>query len=244
MILTLNEIKDEQGWELIVNNVKDEKRLVGEAAAKYIEDGMIVGLGTGSTVYYTIVKLAERIKEENMTIQAVSTSKRTTELALSLGIPILDLNEVTHVDLTIDGCDEFDPELNGIKGGGGALLFEKIVANASNKNIWVADSSKAVTQLGKFPLPVEVLPFGYTHVLKQCEDEGLHPVLRKTSEGDTYYTDSGNVIIDLHIGKIEDVRALSTWLNAIPGVIENGLFIQMTQKVIFIKEDQIQEMNR
>ncbi|MGV3487277.1 MAG: ribose-5-phosphate isomerase RpiA [Tuberibacillus sp.] len=221
-----------------------EKKLVGETAASYIEDGMTVGLGTGSTVYFTILKLAERIKNENLSIQAVSTSKRTTELAESNGIYIMDLNDVSKVDLTIDGCDEFDPQLAGIKGGGGALLFEKIVAFASDKNIWVADSSKAVEQLGRFPLPVEVLPFGANHNFNRFEEKGLHPVFRKNEDGSLYVTDSGNWIIDLHLGKIEDPERLSLWLNGQPGVIENGLFINIADKVIFVQNEEVKVIDR
>ncbi|WP_188499158.1 ribose-5-phosphate isomerase RpiA [Pullulanibacillus pueri] len=222
----------------------EEKRRVGEAAAAYIEEGMTVGLGTGSTVYFTIHKLAQLIKEKGLVVQTVSTSKQTTTLATSLGILVRDLNEVAHVDLTIDGCDEFDSALCGIKGGGGALLFEKIVAKASDKNIWVGDSSKAVSQLGEFPLPVEVLPFGFKHTLKKFQEAELNPVLRLTSDGKTYYTDSGNFIVDLHLKKINDPKALSSWLNAIPGVIENGLFIDVADKVIFIKDNIVKEVNR
>ncbi|GGE49818.1 ribose-5-phosphate isomerase A [Pullulanibacillus camelliae] len=227
-----------------MKQINEQKQLVGEAAAAYIEDGMMVGLGTGSTVYYTILKLAQRIKAEGLNIQTVSTSKRTTELAKSNGITVLDLNKVEHVDLTIDGCDEFDPLLRGIKGGGGALLFEKIVAAASERNIWVADSSKAVKQLGKFPLPVEVLPFGHTHVLRTFKNEGMEAAIRQAPDGTTYYTDSGNIIIDLYLQEINDPTALSLWLNSIPGVIENGLFINIADKVIFIKDNAVQEMQR
>ena len=221
-----------------------EKKLVGEKAAAYVEDGMIVGLGTGSTVYFTILKLAERVQKENLTIQAVSTSKRTTELAEANGIKIYDLNDVPKVDLTIDGCDEFDPQLSGIKGGGGALLFEKIVATASDKNIWVADSSKAVEQLGRFPLPVEVLPFGAQHLFRLFEKEGLKPVFRTNPDGSPYMTDSGNWIIDLHLGRIDDPETLSSWLNGQPGVIENGLFLNIADCVILANGENVKTLKR
>jgi len=227
-----------------MNQVNEEKQRVGEAAAAYIEDGMMVGLGTGSTVYYTILKLAQRIDEEGMTIQTVSTSNKTTEIAQAHGITVLDFNGVESVDLTIDGCDEFDSHLRGIKGGGGALLCEKIVASASKRNIWVADSSKAVEHLGKFPLPIEVLPFGHTYVFQRLKSKGMEAVIRKNADGTTYHTDSGNLIFDLYMQKIDDPAALSLWLNMIPGVVENGLFIDIVDKVIFIKDNAIQEVQR
>jgi len=227
-----------------MNQINEEKQRVGEAAAVYIADGMMVGLGTGSTVYYTILKLAQRINEEGMNVQTVSTSSKTTEIARAHGIAVLDFNEVGCIDLTIDGCDEFDAHLRGIKGGGGALLYEKIVASASQENIWVADSSKAVERLGKFPLPVEVLSFGHTHVLHRLKSEGMKPVIRKNANGTTYRTDSGNVIFDLYMREIDDPAALSLWLNTVPGVVENGLFIDIADKVIFIKDNAVQEVRR
>ncbi|WP_077615773.1 ribose-5-phosphate isomerase RpiA [Caenibacillus caldisaponilyticus] len=216
-----------------------EKRRAGEAACAFIRDGMTVGLGTGSTVHFTILKIAERIKNEGLKIRAVSTSKRTTELAEAHGIPIRSIDDVPEIDVTIDGCDEFDPSLRGIKGGGGALLFEKIVARASRVNIWVADHSKRVEQLGAFPLPVEVLPFGHTHVMKTMASEGLKPALRKTPDGSPYITDSGHYIVDLHIGKIARPEELAAWLNGIPGVIENGLFLGIADKVLVAEGDNV-----
>lgn len=209
-----------------------EKQLAGEYAAQYVEDGMVVGLGTGSTVYYTTKKIAERVKLEGLSLQFVSTSKGTTELALSLGLQIRELDEVGQIDLTIDGCDEFDPYLNGIKGGGGALLFEKIVAASSNVNIWVADQAKEVSTLGQFPLPVEVLPFGSRHTFKKLEEKGLCPQFRKAQDGSFVLTDSQNLIIDLHLQKVENPETLSQWLNAIPGVVENGLFLTIADRVV------------
>ncbi|TCP29233.1 ribose-5-phosphate isomerase [Scopulibacillus darangshiensis] len=213
-----------------------EKQLVGERAADYIRDGMIVGLGTGSTIAFTIKKLGERLKRETLNITCVSTSNQTSELAKSLGIPMKELNEVSHIDLTIDGVDEFDPQLNGIKGGGGALLFEKIVAKASKSNIWVADGSKEVDILGAFPLPVEVLPFGSQHTARAIREKGLDPKLRMDGEN-PYRTDSRNFILDCHIGKITEPERLSQWLNALPGVIENGLFINIVGKVLIPEGD-------
>lgn len=221
-----------------------EKKRVGEAAAAYIENHMTVGLGTGSTVYFTILKLAERIQKENLQIKAVSTSIRTTELAAANGITVLDVNDVAKVDLTIDGCDEFDPDLAGIKGGGGALLFEKLVATISDKNIWVADSTKAVQQLGAFPLPVEVLPFGSVHTFNRMASYGLKPYWRTAENGERYVTDSGNFIIDLKMGSIDQPDELSVWLNALPGVVENGLFLNIADAVLIANGDQVSVINR
>ncbi len=144
----------------------NEKQLAAEKSVEFIKDGMTLGLGTGSTVFFLVNKLAELVKD-GLKIKCVSTSNQTSELAKSLGIKITKFNEVDIIDLTIDGADEVDKNLNGIKGGGGALLFEKIVASASNQVIWIVDSSKFVKKLGKFPLPVEVIEFGSNHLLKR-----------------------------------------------------------------------------
>lgn len=213
------------------SNGINEKKLAGKEAAKHIESGMIVGLGTGSTVQYTIEQLAERVRSQGLKIKGVSTSKATTKLAEELGIPLLTLGDIDEIDVTIDGADEVDPDFNGIKGGGGALLIEKIVAHASRKNIWVVDSGKLVSQLGKFPLPVEVMPFGFRQIYGALEKSGLHPTMRKTNE-ERYVTDNGNHIIDLNLDKIEDPAALETWLNLLPGVVENGLFLRRADVVI------------
>lgn len=221
-----------------------EKQRVGESAASFVHDGMTVGLGTGSTVHFTILKLAERVRHEGLTIRAVSTSRQTTELATSHGISILDLDDVPSIDLTIDGVDEFDPLLQGIKGGGGALLFEKVVAKASKRNIWVADKTKAVEHLGAFPLPVEILQFGLSHTLKTLDEAELHPVLRLAGGDRLFKTDSGNVIADLHIGSISDAGKLAIWLNGLPGVVENGLFLNVADKVLMADKDDIVEWER
>ncbi|KHD85475.1 ribose-5-phosphate isomerase RpiA [Heyndrickxia ginsengihumi] len=207
-----------------------QKKLAGEKAAEFVEDGMIVGLGSGSTVYYTIQKLGELVKN-GLHIKGVSTSSRTSSLAASLGIQLVSLNEVEKIDLTIDGADEVDRNFNGIKGGGGALLFEKMVAKASAKNIWVVDQSKRVNALGSFPLPVEVIPFGYTHVNKALQERGFKPVLR-TENGEPFQTDSHHYILDIHTGSIDDPHALHQWLKSLTGVVETGLFIDIADAVI------------
>jgi ribose 5-phosphate isomerase A len=212
-----------------------EKQISAEKAVEFIEDGMIVGLGTGSTVSFFLKKLGELVKN-GLDIKGVSTSNNTTALALSYNIPLISLNEADKIDLTVDGADEVDYDFNGIKGGGGALLFEKIVASVSSRVIWIVDSSKLVKTLGKFPLPVEVLPFGYKHTLKKLEKMGLHPKVRFKDE-EIYITDSSNYIIDLNIGKINKPKELETELNLIPGVVENGLFINVVDKVVIGKKD-------
>ncbi|KRL95266.1 ribose-5-phosphate isomerase RpiA [Limosilactobacillus equigenerosi] len=212
------------------------KALVGQAAVKYIEDGMIVGLGTGSTVRYLVDALGERVKNEGLNIIGVTTSNRTTEQATSLGITIKDLDEVDHVDLTIDGADEVDPNFFGIKGGGGALLWEKIVNNASTKNMWIVDESKLVDQLGDFGLPVEVIPFGASHVFSALEAKGYQPEWRM--DGDQKYrTDEGNLIIDLRFGKIADLEQLANELIQMVGVVEHGLFLHRVDTVIVGRQD-------
>ncbi|MDM5198375.1 ribose-5-phosphate isomerase RpiA [Fictibacillus enclensis] len=208
----------------------NQKQLAGEKAADYIEDGMTVGLGTGSTVFYTIQKVGEAVKN-GLRIKGVSTSASTTKLAQSLGIPLISIDDVDKIDLTIDGADEVDPKLNGIKGGGGALLFEKVVANASAKVIWVVDPAKKVQTLGKFPLPVEVIPFGAQRLFRYFEKQGLSPVIRD-KENAPYVTDSGHYIIDLHLEEIREPEQLATWLDSLTGVVEHGLFLNGADLIV------------
>jgi len=200
----------------------NEKQLAAEYSVNFIEDGMIVGLGTGSTVALMLQKLAERIKS-GLNITAVSTSQATTKLASSLGVKIIKLSEVDQIDITIDGADEVDESLNGIKGGGGALLHEKIIASNSKKNIWIVDSSKLVKTLGKFPLPIEIVKFGYTHLCAKLETNGLRPTIRM-SGNNPLITDENNYIIDLKMENISDLVALDIKLKSFAGVVETGLF--------------------
>ena len=220
----------------------NEKQLAAEKSIEFIIDGMTLGLGTGSTVFFLVKKLAERVKQ-GLNIKCVSTSIQTSELAKSLGIIILNLNEVEVIDLTIDGADEVDRNLNGIKGGGGALLFEKIVAVASQKVIWIVDSSKYVSKLGKFPLPIEVIPFGSNHLLKRFMDSGFNPAIRKKGS-EIFITDSGNKIIDLHLNEIEDSLKLEQEIKLIPGVVEVGLFNNIADTVIVGKEKSTEIFSR
>jgi len=208
----------------------NEKKLAAEYSVNYIEDGMIVGLGTGSTVEYMIHKLSERVKS-GLNITAISTSQATTKLAASLGIKITKLSDVEEIDVTIDGADEVDENLNGIKGGGGALLHEKIVASNSKKNIWIVDSTKLVKTLGRFPLPVEIIQFGSTHLCVKLENNGFRPTIRMKGSS-RFITDNNNYIIDLKMEEIADPVGLDTRLKSFPGVVETGLFYGVADTVI------------
>jgi ribose 5-phosphate isomerase A len=219
-----------------------EKQMAAEYAVNYIEDGMIVGLGTGSTVAFMLNKLSQRVKA-GLNIKAVSTSVATTKLAASLGIKISMLSEVEEIDLTIDGADEVDENLNGIKGGGGALLYEKIIAFNSKRNIWIVDSTKLVKTLGKFPLPVEVVQFGSTHLCVKLESQGYKPTFR-LSGTKRFITDNNNYIIDLKMDKIEDPIGLDTKLKKFPGVVETGLFCNVADIVIAGIGNKVEVINK
>lgn len=202
-------------------------------AVREVESGMKLGLGTGRTAGWMVRCLAQRIRDEGLEIRAVATSLRTAELAQSLGIAIHSLDEVKWLDLTIDGADECDAQLNLIKGGGGALLHEKVVATASDRMIVIADAAKEVARLGAFPLPVEVIAFGIETTKALIEETllsmdvlGREAVLRMDG-GRPFVTEEGNHILDLHLKRIGQPRQLALVLNQIPGVVENGLFIDI-----------------
>lgn len=213
------------------------KQLVGIKAAEFVEDGMIVGLGTGSTAYYMVEEIGRRMREEGLKITGVTTSSGTKAQAESLGIPLKSIDEVPVVDLTIDGADEISADFQGIKGGGAALLFEKIVASYSKQTIWIVDGSKMVDQLGRFPLPVEVIPYGSQQLMRLFNEKNYQPVLRQTETGETVVTDSGHYIIDLHLERIEDPEKLATYLDQLVGVVEHGLFLNMVSKVVVASEN-------
>lgn len=209
------------------------KQMVGIEAAKYVEDGMIVGLGTGSTAKFMVDEIGRRVNEEELSIIGVTTSKQTEEQALALNIPLKGIDEVSYVDLTIDGADEISEDFHGIKGGGAALLFEKIVATYSKKSIWIVDESKLVNKLGAFPLPVEVIPYGHQQLLRLFSEKNFHPVLRIDSSTNTpLVTDGGHYIIDLHMNEIADPLALGSYLDCLVGVVEHGLFLNIVSTVI------------
>jgi ribose 5-phosphate isomerase A len=207
------------------------KKQVGIEAAKYVESGMVIGLGTGSTLTYMIDELGRRVKEENLKIIGVATSKATSRQAQVLGIPLKSVDEVAYIDLTIDGADEISDDFQGLKGGGGALLFEKIVANYSKKYLWIVDESKLVKRLGAFPLPVEVVKYGAEQLYRLFENKGYNPQFRIIN-GEKFITDNGNYIIDLHLKVIENPVTLGEELGHLVGVVEHGLFLNMVDKVI------------
>lgn len=217
---------------------RDEiKKKVGVYAADLIKHGMIFGLGSGSTVYWLIEELGERVKK-GLEITAVPTSLETKELASKAGIPVSGLDNIDHLLLTIDGADEIDPQGQLIKGGGGALLQEKIVAAASDELIIIADSSKLVQQLGKFPLPVEVIPFGYEQVAQKIGSWGFCRMINQRMKNDqVFVTDHGHYILDCYFENIGDAPALNVALHLIPGVVETGLFINMANRAIIGYED-------
>ena len=208
------------------------KKAAGIEAAKLIQDGMIAGLGTGSTVKFLVDELGRRVQEEGLQFTGVTTSRRTQEQAESFGIKIVDIDDVDHIDVTIDGADEVDKNFNGIKGGGAALLWEKIVATNSNKIVWIVDESKVVDTIGKFPLPVEVIPFGAGQVVKKFEAKGYKPVLRLDADGKEVRTDENNFVVDLHLERIERPAELAEDLINTVGVVEHGLFLNMVDTVI------------
>lgn len=208
------------------------KELVGIEAAKFVKDGMTVGLGTGSTAYYLVKELGRRVNEEGLKITGVVTSSKTEQQAKELGIPLKAIDDVESVDLTIDGTDEISDVFQGIKGGGAALLFEKVVATYSKDCIWIVDESKMVNKLGNFPLPVEVVPFGSHNVFRLFESKGYSPTWRMTDSNELLTTDGGHYIIDLHLEVIEDPHALAAELDKCVGVVEHGLFIDMISRVI------------
>ncbi|EAD1419852.1 ribose-5-phosphate isomerase RpiA [Listeria monocytogenes] len=209
----------------------NQKKLAGEKACEWIEDGMVVGLGTGSTVYYTIEKLGQMVNN-GLHITGVATSDETTKQAEKLGIPLKSLNDVTEIDVTIDGADEIDTNFQGIKGGGGALLREKMVASASLKNIWVVSEEKLVRSLGKFPLPLEVIPFGWKQIERTLAKEQIQTNLRKQSNGEVYVTNNGNYILDIVNQSFTDAEMWQEKLAQIPGVVEHGLFLDYVDVII------------
>jgi ribose 5-phosphate isomerase A len=214
------------------------KYAAARRSVDFVENGMKLGLGTGSTAAWMVRCLAERIRDEGLKVTGVPTSSRTADLARQLGVPIVSLDDVKWLDLTIDGADEFDPNLNLIKGGGAALLQEKIVATASDRMIVIADAAKEVAQLGAFPLPVEVIRFGW-NTTKALIEETLYSldvlnraVTLRLDKGQPLLTDEGNYILDLNLRRIGNPRQLALVLNQIPGVVENGLFIDICDIVV------------
>jgi ribose 5-phosphate isomerase A len=206
------------------------KQFAGEQAVSYVKDGMKIGLGTGSTVYFSILKIGQQVRE-GLRIEAIPTSRATEKLAKEEGIPLTDFDQCKRLDLTIDGADEIDSHLQLIKGGGGALFREKLVASASGQLIIVADESKDVGTLGAFPLPVEVTPFAWQTTSARIEELGCLPQLRM-KEDKPFITDNGNFIVDCRFEAIANPAELDKELNAIIGVVEHGLFVNMVNVVL------------
>ena len=223
------------------NLQEEEKEGAGRAAAKLVHDGDVVGLGTGSTAYFAVVALGERVRA-GLKIIGIPTSVQTDELARAVGIPLTTLDEHPVIDITIDGADEIGPKLDLIKGGGGALLREKVIATASKKRVVVADSSKVVSVLGKFPLPVEVISFARTVVEKKIVSLGALPKLRTRPDGSPFITDNGNQILDCSFGKIDDPAALALILSNTPGIVEHGLFIGLAKLALVGRGDRVDEL--
>lgn len=213
----------------------DMKKMAGDKAAEYVKDGMVLGLGTGSTAFHLVNAVGELVKN-GMKLKAIPTSKATEAQACELGIPLLTIDEVDHIDLAIDGVDEIDPQFSAIKGGGGALYREKVVATLADEVIWIMDESKLVDQIGAFHLPVEIAQYGSKQAMKKMEEFGFHPVLR-VKEGRTFVTDNGNYIADLHLGAGFDIEDVRQKLGTIVGVLEHGLFLNMCKRMVVGTKD-------
>ena len=207
------------------------KKQLGKYAAGLVPENATIGLGSGSTIFWLIEELAKRV-QQGLSIKIVPTSNQSKSLAEKAGIGSVDLNDVDLLPLTIDGADEINGEFQLIKGGGGALLREKMVASASEKLIIIADESKYVAQLGRFPLPVEVVPGGWKQVQKKISTTGCSKVTLRNLDNDVFVTDNGHFILDCYFEKIEDADALNISLHLIPGVVETGLFINMAHAAV------------
>lgn len=223
--------------------VDAEKQLAAARSLEYIEDGMTVGLGSGSTARYFVKCLGQRVRN-GMNVRGVPTSKKTGELAREVGIPLIDFSTIRELDVTVDGADEVDPNLNLIKGGGGALLREKIVASATKRLIIVCDSRKPVPMLGEFPLPIEVVSFGWQLVAARIESLGYQTKIRVESAGKPFLTSENNFILDCHFKQIPDPAELASELDRMTGVVEHGLFVGLTDLVIVGKGDRTEIMTR
>jgi ribose 5-phosphate isomerase A len=226
------------------SDIRDqEKQLAARAAVQLVEAGNIVGLGSGSTAAYAVRFLAERVRD-GLKIVGVPTSLKTKQLAEQLGIPLTTLEQNPKIDIDIDGADEIDPQLNLIKGGGGAFLREKIIASVSRRFIVIGDSAKQVTRLGKFPLPVEVIPFAQSLIKIRIEALGAQVSLRQYAYGNPYVTDEGHHILDCTFGEIADPRDLAQKLHSIPGVVEHGLFIGMAEMALVARNGEVARIAR
>ena len=227
---------------MLQGEIEQEKKIAGEAAAGYVQPGMVVGLGTGSTAFYAIQALGKRVRE-GLAMQGIPTSQQTQILAQREGIPLMDFTQTLQIDLTIDGADEIDPQLNLIKGGGGALLREKIIAAASHQMIVIADASKRKPFLGHSPLPVEVTPFGWQTVAQRIEALGACAVLRMEN-GQPFVSDNHLYILDCTFSAIHRPAELEAALNAIPGAVINGLFVGLASLLIVGQGERIETIEQ
>lgn len=220
-----------------------EKKAAARAALDFVREGDVVGLGTGTTVAYFIRYLGERARE-GLNVRCIATSEHSGLMAADLGIPLTGFEECPQIDVDVDGADEIDPHLQLIKGHGGALLREKVVASASRKVIIIADSSKQVTMLGKFPLPVEVVPFAQALVARRIAELGASVVVRKVMDGRPFVTDEGHHILDCGFGRIADPQGLANLFDRMPGVQEHGLFLGMADVALIGRGDKVVEFHR
>jgi ribose 5-phosphate isomerase A len=221
----------------------EQKQAAARASLKFVQDGNIVGLGSGSTAAHMVRFLADSIRA-GLKIRGIPTSNETRDLATKLGIPLVTLNEFQEIDVTIDGADEVDPQLQLIKGGGAAFLREKIVASASRQLVIIADASKLVPVLGKAPVPVEVIPFAEALVSKEIAALRAEVEIRRDASGQAWVTDEGHHILDCHFGQIPDPGTLGRHLEEIPGVVEHGLFVNMADVVLLGEDDGVRELRR
>lgn len=219
------------------------KKAAALESLRFIREGDIIGLGTGSTFDYILAPLAERVRA-GLKILGIATSNQTAKAAAELGIPLTTLDQCQEIDIDIDGADEINPQLSLIKGGGGAFLREKIVASAAKKMVIVADSTKQVSVLGKAPVPVEVIPFAQALVTKEIMALGAKVNLRKDKHGEIYVTDESHHILDCNFGRIADPHSLELQLEDIPGVVGHGLFIGMADVVLIGKGDSVIELRK
>ena len=238
MLVRAGELRNGGGCLAVnVKNIEKLKRAAAARALEMVEPGMRLGIGTGSTAHYFVELLAERVRA-GLAIVGVPTSEATRAQADARGIPLTTLDETPELDLTIDGADEIGPRLSLIKGGGGALLREKIVATASARMVVIADNSKLVDVLGRFPLPIEVVAFGFAAIRHKIEKAAVEAgcpgpaLLRRTREGHPFVTDSGHLIVDAALERIPDPSSLAARLAEIPGVVEHGLFVGLARSAI------------
>ena len=214
-----------------------QKIIAGRRAAEFVQNGMVVGIGSGSTIAHVIEALGERVAQERLNIVGVATSEKTRRNAAQLGIPMYNVDDIDKIDLTIDGADQIADDFSAIKGGGAALLWEKIVAFNSRQNIWVVDETKRVTKLNQY-LPVEVIPYGANQLFKRFQADGFHPTWRLDQNGNPVRTDSANFLIDLHLPMIDNPRDLGDELIKMVGVVEHGLFTDVVNRVIIGTDSQ------